>query len=83
MAHQTYHFLSDIGASSSSHTHNYASKVTLAGTDYSCVSNAITITKANLQTAIGSTGLGLMTERNVVNWILSRFLAVVQLTSQV
>ena len=55
--------LSDIGASSSSHTHNYASKVTLAGMDYSCVSNAITITKANLQTAIGSTGLGLMTEK--------------------
>lgn len=54
--------LADIGASASSHTHNYASKVTLAGTDYSCVSNAITITKANLQTAIGSTGLGLMTE---------------------
>lgn len=53
--------LADIGVSSSSHTHNYASKVTLAGTDYSCVSNAITITKANLQTAIGSTGLGLMT----------------------
>lgn len=52
----------DIGASASGHTHNYASKVTLAGTDYSCVSNAITITKANLQTAIGSTGLGLMTE---------------------
>lgn len=55
--------LSDIGASSSGHTHNYASKVTLAGMDYSCVSNAITITKANLQTAIGSTGLGLMTEK--------------------
>ena len=55
--------LADIGASSSSHTHNYASKVILAGTDYSCVSNAITITKANLQTAIGSTGLGLMTEK--------------------
>lgn len=55
--------LSDIGASSSSHTHNYASKVTLAGTDYSCVNNVITITKANLQTAIGSTGLGLMTEK--------------------
>lgn len=55
--------LSDIGASSSNHTHNYASKVTLAGMDYSCVSNAITITKANLQTAIGSTGLGLMTEK--------------------
>ncbi len=54
--------LADIGASSSSHTHNYASKVTLAGTDYSCVGNVITITKANLQTAIGSTGLGLMTE---------------------
>lgn len=63
--------LSDIGASSSSHTHNYASKVTLAGTDYSCVSNAITITKANLQTAIGSTGLGLMTseERSKLNSI--------------
>lgn len=55
--------LSDIGASSSSHTHNYASKVTLAGVDYSCTSNMITITKANLQTAIGSTGLGLMTEK--------------------
>lgn len=55
--------LSDIGASASGHTHNYASKVTLAGTDYSCVSNAITITKANLQTAIGSTGLGLITEK--------------------
>ena len=55
--------LSDIGASSSSHTHNYALKVTLAGVDYSCTSNAITITKANLQTAIGSTGLGLMTEK--------------------
>ena len=55
--------LSDIGASASGHTHNYASKVTLAGTDYSCVSNVITITKANLQTAIGSTGLGLMTEK--------------------
>lgn len=54
--------LADIGASSSSHTHNYASKVTLAGTDYSCVGNVITITKVNLQTAIGSTGLGLMTE---------------------
>ena len=54
--------LADIGVSASSHTHNYVSKVTLAGTDYSCVSNAITITKANLQTAIGSTGLGLMTE---------------------
>lgn len=55
--------LADIGASASGHTHNYASKVTLAGMDYSCVSNAITITKANLQTAIGSTGLGLMTEK--------------------
>lgn len=53
--------LADIGASSSGHTHNYASKLILAGTDYSCVSNTITITKANLQTAIGSTGLGLMT----------------------
>lgn len=53
--------LADIGAAASGHAHNYASKVTLAGTDYSCVSNEITITKANLQTAIGSTGLGLMT----------------------
>ena len=63
--------LADIGASSSGHTHNYASKVTLAGTDYSCVSNAIIITKANLQTAIGSTGLGLMTaeERSKLNSI--------------
>lgn len=54
--------LTDIGASASGHTHNYVSKLILAGTDYSCVNNAITITKANLQTAIGSTGLGLMTE---------------------
>lgn len=63
--------LSDIGASSSSHTHNYALKVTLAGTNYSCVSNVITITKANLQTAIGSTDLGLMTaeERSKLNSI--------------
>ena len=63
--------LSDIGASASGHTHNYTSKVTLAGTDYSCVSNAITITKANLQTAIGATGLGLMTaeERSKLNSI--------------
>lgn len=63
--------LADIGASASGHTHNYASKVTLAGTDYSCVSNVITITKANLQTAIGSTGLGLMTaeERSKLNSI--------------
>ena len=63
--------LSDIGASASGHTHNYVSKVILAGTDYSCVSNTITITKANLQTAIGSTGLGLMTaeERSKLNSI--------------
>lgn len=63
--------LTDIGASTSGHTHNYASKVTLAGTDYSCVSNAIIITKTNLQTAIGSTGLGLMTaeERSKLNSI--------------
>ena len=63
--------LADIGASASGHTHNYASKLTLAGTDYSCVSNVITITKANLQTAIGSTGLGLMTaeERTKLNSI--------------
>lgn len=63
--------LADIGASASGHTHNYASKVTLAGTNYSCVSNVITITKANLQTAIGSTGLGLMTaeERSKLNSI--------------
>lgn len=43
------------------HTHNYASKVTLAGTDYSSSSNAITITKANLQSAIQDTDLVLMT----------------------
>lgn len=63
--------LADIGASASGHTHNYASKVTLAGTNYSCVSNVITITKANLQTAIGSTGLGLMTaeDRSKLNSI--------------
>ena len=38
-----------------------ATKVTLAGTDYTASSNAITITQANLQSAVQSTGLVLMT----------------------
>ena len=56
----------------SGHGHSgYASKITLAGTDYSVTSNVITITKANLQTALGTTGLGLMTdaERTKLNSI--------------
>ena len=38
-----------------------ATKLTLAGTDYSASSNAITVTQANLQSAVQSTGLVLMT----------------------
>lgn len=38
-----------------------ATKLTLAGTDYSALSNAITVTQANLQSAVQSTGLVLMT----------------------
>lgn len=38
-----------------------ASKLTLAGTDYTASSNAITVTQANLQSAVQSTGLVLMT----------------------
>ena len=56
----------------SEHGHSgYASKITLAGTDYSVSSNVITITKANLQTALGTTGLGLITdaERTKLNSI--------------
>ncbi len=55
--------LSDIGASASGHTHNYASKIQFAGTDYNSVSNVVTITKENLQSALGTTGLGLITEK--------------------
>lgn len=43
------------------HTHNYASKVNLSGTDYSSSSSTITITKANLQNAIQDSSLVLMT----------------------
>ncbi len=56
----------------SGHGHSgYASKITLAGTDYSVSSNVIIITKANLQTALGTTGLGLMSdaERTKLNSI--------------
>ena len=38
-----------------------ATKITLAGSDYSASSNTITITQANLQNAVQSTGLLLMT----------------------
>lgn len=55
--------LNDIGASASGHTHNYASKIQFAGTDYNSVSNVVTITKENLQSALGTTGLGLITEK--------------------
>lgn len=44
------------------HTHtNYASKITLAGTDYSVSNNTITISQANLQSAVQSTDYVLMT----------------------
>ena len=55
--------LNDIGASASGHTHNYASKIQFAGTDYNSVANVVTITKENLQSALGTTGLGLITEK--------------------
>lgn len=55
--------LNDIGASASGHTHNYVSKIQFAGTDYNSVSNVVTITKENLQSALGTTGLGLITEK--------------------
>ena len=55
--------LNDIGASAYGHTHNYASKIQFAGTDYNSVSNVVTITKENLQSALGTTGLGLITEK--------------------
>lgn len=55
--------LNDIGASAAGHTHNYASKIQFAGTDYNSVSNVVTITKENLQSALGTTGLGLITEK--------------------
>lgn len=38
-----------------------ATKLTLAGSDYSASSNTITVTQANLQSAVQSTGLVLMT----------------------
>lgn len=42
-------------------TGNVATKLTLAGSDYSASSNTITVTQANLQSAVQSTGLVLMT----------------------
>lgn len=49
------------GKANSSHTHEYAKTVRLVETDYTAKSNVITITKENLQTAIGTSGTGLMT----------------------
>lgn len=49
------------GKAEKTHTHNYANKITLAGTDYNVSNNVITITRENLQTAIGTTSTGLMT----------------------
>lgn len=40
---------------------NVTTKLTLAGTDYSASSNVITVTQTNLQNAVQSTGLVLMT----------------------
>lgn len=45
--------LSSIGASPSGHTHNYASTLSLNGTNFTVASNTITITKDQLISAIG------------------------------
>lgn len=45
--------LSSIGASSSGHTHNYTSTLSLNGTNFTVASNTITITKDQLISAIG------------------------------
>ena len=45
--------LSSIGAASSGHTHNYASTLSLNGTDFTVASNKITVSREQLLTAIG------------------------------
>ena len=45
--------LSSIGASPSGHTHNYASTLSLNGTDFTVTSNKITVSREQLLTAIG------------------------------
>lgn len=45
--------LSSIGAASSGHTHNYASTLSLNGTDFTVTSNKITVSREQLLTAIG------------------------------
>lgn len=42
------------GKSPTSHTHNYATKLTLSGIEYNVSSNAITITRDNLLNALGA-----------------------------
>lgn len=46
--------LSSIGAASSGHTHNYASTLSLNGTDFTVTSNKITVSREQLLTAIGA-----------------------------
>ena len=46
--------LSSIGAASSGHTHNYASTLSLNGTDFNTTSNKITVSREQLLTAIGA-----------------------------
>lgn len=45
--------LSSIGAASSGHTHNYASTLSLNGTNFTVASNKITVSREQLLTAIG------------------------------
>lgn len=45
--------LSSIGAASSGHIHNYASTLSLNGTDFTVASNKITVNREQLLTAIG------------------------------
>lgn len=46
--------LSSIGASPSGHTHNYASTLSLNGTNFTVASNKITVSREQLLTAIGA-----------------------------
>lgn len=46
--------LSSIGAALSGHTHNYASTLSLNGTDFAVTSNKITVSREQLLTAIGA-----------------------------
>lgn len=46
--------LSSIGAASSGHTHNYASTLSLNGTNFTVTSNKITVSREQLLTAIGA-----------------------------